>query len=65
MHACTGERIMINSAAVGRPRRSGEVLEVLGDGPSPPYRVRWSDGAVSILCPGADAYVAGPELPRS
>lgn len=61
MQAQTGDRIVVESAAVDRPRRVGEVLDALGEANAPPYRVRWSDGVVSIVYPGADAHVDGPE----
>lgn len=57
MQAQAGDRIVVESSAVDRPRRIGEVLDVLGEGSAPPYRVRWSDGVVSIVYPGPDAQV--------
>lgn len=57
MQAQAGDRIVVESSAVDRPRRIGEVLDVLGEDSAPPYRVRWSDGVVSIVYPGPDAQV--------
>ena len=57
MQAQPGDRIVVESTALDRPRRIGEILEVLGTDNTPPYRVRWSDGAESLLYPGPDARV--------
>ena len=55
MHAKTGDRIVVDSAHVGQPRREGEVLEVVpGDGDSEHYRVRWDDGHESTYFPSSD-----------
>lgn len=43
MQAEVGDRLVIESAKVGTPRREGEIVEVRGDGGSPPYVVRWAD----------------------
>ena len=40
------------------PRRSGEVLEVIGQGERRHYRVRWQDGHESVYFPSPDARVA-------
>lgn len=57
MQAAIGDRIIIESATLGRAARLGEVLAVLGEQGRPPYRVRWSDGSESLYCPGPDARV--------
>jgi hypothetical protein len=60
MHAKTGDRIVVESAHVGQPRREGEVLEVVpGDGENEHYRVRWDDGHESIYFPSTDCRVVG------
>ena len=60
MHAETGDRIVVESAHVGQPRREGEVLEVVpGDGGQEHYRVRWDDGHESIYFPSSDCRVVG------
>ena len=61
MQARAGDRIVIESSAVDRPRRIGDVLDVLGEGSAPPYRVRWSDGVISIVYPGPDARVTASD----
>lgn len=59
MHAVIGDVIVIERAAVDRPRRRGDVIEVLTTAGEEHYRVRWDDGHESIFCPGADARVVG------
>ncbi len=57
MQAETGDRVVVETARLDAPRRSGEVLEVLGAGAERHYRVRWQDGHESIYFPGPDAHV--------
>jgi Domain of unknown function (DUF1918) len=64
MRARTGDRIVIDSAHLDAAQRSGEVLEVIGDGDTRHYRVRWQDGHESIYFPGPDARVVPAETPR-
>jgi hypothetical protein len=60
VQAKTGDRIVVESAHVGQPRREGEVLEVVpGDGEREHYRVRWDDGHESIYFPSSDCRVVG------
>ena len=67
MNARTGDRIVVDSAHVGQPRREGEVLEVRrGEGEHQPehYRVFWDDGHVSIYFPSSDCRLVASS-PRS
>jgi len=58
LRAQPGDRLVIRGHRLGEPERDGEILEVLGPGGAPPFRVRWSDtGAETLLFPGSDAYV--------
>ncbi|HEX5997204.1 MAG TPA: DUF1918 domain-containing protein [Jiangellales bacterium] len=58
MRAEVGDKIVIKAHHTGEPDRTGEVLEVRGDGGEPPYLVRWSDdGHVALVFPGADAVI--------
>jgi hypothetical protein len=57
MHAKAGDQIVIETATLDVPRRSGEVLEVIGEGERTHYRVRWQDGHESVYIPGPDARV--------
>jgi hypothetical protein len=54
MQAMVGERICIRGKHVGSVDRRGEILEVRGDGGSPPYLVRFDDGHESLVFPGGD-----------
>jgi hypothetical protein len=47
-----GDRIVVESEAVGQPDRQGEILEVVHGETSVRYRVRWSDGHESVFTPG-------------
>jgi Domain of unknown function (DUF1918) len=58
VQAKTGDRIVVESAHVGQPRREGEVLEVV-QGEREHYRVRWDDGHESIYFPSSDCRVLG------
>ena len=58
MIARQGDRIVVESVHLDVGRRSGEVLEVLGDGETRHYRVRWQDGHESVYFPGPDARLA-------
>lgn len=61
MKAHIGDRVIVQSARLGRPARDGEVLEVHGPDGDPPYLVRWSDtGRVSLFFPGPDSHVQLP-----
>ena len=48
-----GDVIVIEGHHVGEGRRSGEVLEVLGEAGHEHYRVRWEDGHETIFYPRA------------
>jgi hypothetical protein len=58
MHAKPGDHIVIETSTLDAPRRSGEVIEVIGQGEREHYRVRWLDGHESVYFPGPDAHVA-------
>ncbi|MEX0674119.1 MAG: DUF1918 domain-containing protein [Gaiellaceae bacterium] len=58
LRAQPGDRLVIRGHRLGEPERDGEIVETLGPGGTPPFRVRWSDtGAETLLFPGSDAYV--------
>ncbi|WP_326696614.1 DUF1918 domain-containing protein [Streptomyces sp. NBC_01754] len=57
MEAHTGDRLLTHGRTVGRPDRVAEIIEVLGDGGQPPYRLRGEDGHESIMAPGPDSVV--------
>jgi hypothetical protein len=53
MNVKVGDRIAVESEAVGEPAREGEILEVVEGGADAMYRVRWSDGHESTFAPTA------------
>jgi len=55
MHATVGDQIVVESNTLDRPRRQGEIVEVIGKDDGEHYRVRWQDGHESIIYPGPDA----------
>ncbi len=56
--ASIGDRLVIRGHHLGEPDRDAEILEVRGEGGTPPFLVRWqADGRVSLLYPGSDARV--------
>jgi hypothetical protein len=57
VQAKQGDRIVIETATLDARRRSGEVIEVIGQGEREHYRVRWLDGHESVFFPGPDARV--------
>lgn len=57
MIASVGDRLVVRSAHVDEPERTGEIVEVKHEDGSPPYVVRWSDGHEGLVFPGPDAYI--------
>jgi CBS domain-containing protein len=56
--AAPGDRLVIRGHHVGEPDRDAEILEVRGEGGTPPFLVRWEDsGRESLFYPGSDAHV--------
>jgi len=62
-----GERIEVESEAVGQPTREGEILEVIQGEVGIRYRVRWSDGHESVFSPsgGSAKIVAAVAMARA
>jgi uncharacterized protein DUF1918 len=50
-----GNRIKVEAESTERPPRTGVIEEVVGETPSPRYRIRWDDGHESIYAPAAGA----------
>ena len=55
MQLKAGHRISVESESTERPSRAGVIEEVVGEEPSPRYRIRWDDGHESIYTPAAGA----------
>ena len=52
-----GDIVVVDGHRVGDVKRTGEILEVLGEEGHRHYRVRWVDDHVSIFYPGGDAII--------
>ena len=52
-----GDRVEVAGHRVGEAQRHGEIVEVLGTKPHQHFQVRWQDGHVSLLYPGADVEI--------
>jgi hypothetical protein len=52
-----GDVVVIEGHHVGESRRTGEILEVLGELGHEHYRVRWEDGRETVFYPSSDATV--------
>lgn len=58
MQAAVGDWVIVRSRHVGEAERRGEIVDVRGDGGTPPWLVRWSvDGHEALLFPGPDATI--------
>ncbi|HJW20855.1 MAG TPA: DUF1918 domain-containing protein [Candidatus Limnocylindrales bacterium] len=51
--AKAGDRIIVESEAVARPARIGEILEVVASRAGLSFEVRWEDGHRSSIRPAA------------
>jgi hypothetical protein len=58
--AKVGDIVEVTGHQVGEARRSGEILELLGEESHAHFRVRWADGTESIFYPSSDASVRPP-----
>ena len=61
MRASKGDRLVQHGRVVGQHDQESEVVEVMGQEGSPPYRVRFSDGHEAIMSPGPDCQVKHKE----
>ncbi|ETA66299.1 DUF1918 domain-containing protein [Haloechinothrix halophila] len=64
MHATAGDRILVHGRTVGSGEQHGEIVEVRGEDGNPPFLVRFSDGHESLMYPGPDCEVLGPDEER-
>jgi rRNA processing protein Gar1 len=56
-----GDVMVITGHHVGERERTGEVLDVIGEGEHTHYRVLWEDGHESVFYPGSDAFIRRSE----
>ncbi|MEU0918949.1 DUF1918 domain-containing protein [Streptomyces cyaneofuscatus] len=64
MEAHAGDRLLMHGRTVGQHDRVAEIIEVLGDGGTPPYRLRFPDGHEHLMSPGPDSVVQHIEAPQ-
>ena len=55
--AHAGDLVVVHGYRVGQPRRTGQILEVIGTSEHEHYRVQWEDGHESLFTPGSDAVI--------
>jgi hypothetical protein len=64
MNANVGDRIVVESEAVGMPTREGEILEVIEGEIGVRFRVRWEDGHETVFTPsGGSARIVPTRRP--
>jgi hypothetical protein len=61
MHATVGDQLVQHGRVVGQHDRIGEIVEILGQEGTPPFRVRFEDGHVGVLSPGPDTEIRHKE----
>lgn len=57
MQAELHDKLTVKGRHQGDGDRHGEIIEIHGDNGTPPYLVRWSDGAQTLFFPSADTVV--------
>lgn len=57
LRARPGDVVTVEGHKVGDARRTGEVLEVLGEPGHEHYLVRWEDGRETVFYPSSDASI--------
>ncbi|MFE9451354.1 DUF1918 domain-containing protein [Streptomyces sp. NPDC006739] len=61
MRASQGDQLVQHGRVVGQHDQVTEIVEVMGTGGNPPYRVRFPDGREAIMSPGPDCEVRHPQ----
>ncbi|GHI96685.1 DUF1918 domain-containing protein [Streptomyces olivaceus] len=61
MHANKGDQLVRHGRVVGEHDKVAEIVEVMGERGSPPYRVRFEDGHEAVCSPGPDSEIRHPE----
>ncbi|AEW97579.1 MULTISPECIES: DUF1918 domain-containing protein [Streptomycetaceae] len=60
MKAQQGDELLQHGRVVGQRDHVGKIVEVLGTGGEPPYRVKFEDGHEGVVSPGPDSVVRHP-----
>jgi hypothetical protein len=55
--AAAGDVVSIDGRRVGDAKRTGQILEVLGEPGHEHFRVLWEDESESVFYPGSDAII--------
>ncbi|WP_113704372.1 DUF1918 domain-containing protein [Nonomuraea lactucae] len=62
MKAAVGDRLVVEGAHQGEPRRIGVIIALRHDDGTPPYLVRWfEEEHETLVFPGPDAHIEHPE----
>jgi Domain of unknown function (DUF1918) len=62
--AAVGDVVSIDGHHVGDARRTGQILEVLGEPGHEHFRVLWEDESETVFYPGSDAIVRPKRVRR-
>ncbi|MBC7300487.1 MAG: DUF1918 domain-containing protein [Nocardia sp.] len=54
MNAAVGDQLIVHGRTVGEPDQVFEIVEILGEDGTPPFRVRTDSGDEAIVAPGPD-----------
>ena len=57
MHAKVGDEVLVRGRHVADEDRQGTIIEIHGEGGTPPYLIRWQDGHESLFFPSSDTRV--------
>ena len=57
MHAKVGDEVLVRGRHVADEDRQGTIIEIHGEGGTPPYLIRWHDGHESLFFPSSDTRV--------
>ena len=63
--ARVGDIVEVTGHQVGEARRTGEIVEILGDASKPHFRVRWADGTETVFYPSTDATIRRSQRARA
>lgn len=65
MQAQVGDNLTVKGRRQGDEDRHGEIIEIHGAKGTPPYLVRWRDGAESLFFPAAGTVVEHHQKARA
>lgn len=65
MRATVGDQLVQHGRVVGQHDKVADIVEILGESGTPPYRVRFEDGHEALCAPGPDSEIRHKELRRT